>query len=431
MKFGKKDENSTADPKKIKEKKEKGDKDNIEVSEKHVGLRLALFIVAFTVAIVAFSYGVSRVIHRDEGYYDISAEKNQETPMYSVGFHLKYYFTGESAEIRNGIKQLGDVYSQVLLRSYKLLDAKNTYDGYSNIATLNASVGEEVNVGKELYGILADAAEKTHEGVAGTGYNLFAGALFEEWNAILSLEAEEAAEFDPSVNEKTAERIARLAEMTSNPDYFDIEFLDDEKYTVKFTVADEYLDFLRENEYGTCILDPNLLADAYRLRIICSALEENGYKNGYAYTASGLTVSLSEHEGGEYCMYGYNEGYSPEIIASAAVKRGSSASLLRSFPLYDGEIMYYEAGGVHRSPNINAATGENGTENIASSLALDYETGDPVDVLYANLTAFLGGKVPDTSVQTAMTFYDAPFSVVTASDEIKVTGKGVIAGEQR
>lgn len=424
--FGKKVESNPAEPKKAK--KEKRDKDKIEVSEKYVGLRLALFIVAFTVAIVAFSYGVSRIIHRDEGYYDISAGKNQETPMYSVGFHLKYYFTGESAEIRNGIKQLGDVYSQALLRSYKLLDAENIYDGYSNIATLNRSIGEEVNVGKELYEVLADAVEKTREG---KGYNLFAGALFEEWNAILSLEEAEAIEFDPSVNEKTAERIARLAEMTSNLDYFDIEFLDDEKYTVKFTVSDEYLNFLRENEYGTRVLDTNLLADAYRLRIICSTLEENGYKNGYAYTASGLTVSLSEHEGGEYCMYGFNEGYSPEIIASAAVKRGSAASFLRSFPLYDGEIMYYETNGLHRCPNINAITGENGTKNIASSLALDYKTGDPVKVLYENLVDFLGESAETSDIQTAMTFYDAPFSVVTTSDALKVTGKGVIAGEKK
>ena len=46
----------------------------LEVSEKHIGLRIALTAVAFVIAVVAFTYGVTRIGHKDPGYHNIEAK---------------------------------------------------------------------------------------------------------------------------------------------------------------------------------------------------------------------------------------------------------------------------------------------------------------------------------------------------------------------
>lgn len=388
--------------------------ENIVVSEKHVGLRLTLFVIAALIAVLAFSYGVSQLLHRDEGYYDIEIPKNSEFSMYSVGFSVSYYFEGESAEIRSNTKKLEDLTATHLLRAYKLLDNDEEYDGYSNIATLCSNIGEEISVGKELYYILADAYERT---TSGGVYNMFAGSLYDEWQSILTLEEESIPDFDPSNNENSARRIEELAEMTSRLEYFGLEFTSEEKYTVRFTVSDEYLAFLRENEYSERILDLNILADAYKLELVASAFEKAGFKNGYLYTDSGCALSLSEHTGSEYVLYGYGGELAPKELAYVSVTEGSAASMLYSFPLYDGELMYYEINGIHRSPNFDPRTGAN-DPSTASSLAV---SDSLLDTCVANLRVFCGEDAELVAseydgMKIAYTEYDAPQTVHASSD---------------
>lgn len=319
--------------------------DEIRISTSNITLRAIGFVIALVVAVCAFSFGIASIGNKEPGYYEIEASASEQAERYALGFTLNLYLDGESNAIKEQMAQAQEVYSTSLLRAYMLLDVDNTYDGVVNLATLNASLGQTVEVGDELCAILADAWEKTQQG---GGYNLFSGVLVHEWESILTVD--QPLDYDPLTNDNSAQRISALAMETARLTHFDLTA---ENGCVTVRVSEDYLSFLRENEYELCILNTNLLREAYLARIVCDALEQAGFTNGYLVTDSGLTVSLSTHESGKFCLYTH-PGDEAVLAATVDVMGGAVCSTLRSFPLSDGEFRYYSVENygktVHRSP---------------------------------------------------------------------------------
>ena len=325
-----------------------------EIWNKKNIIRAILFAIAFITAITAFTKGVLSLSDNKEGYRTIDASAAQDALLYANDFTFTYNFTGSSRQIRELKGAVREIYSGALLRAYKLLDPKNTYDGYYNLATLNIADGNPVAVGKELYSILEDAYDKT---LADAGFNMFAGALYDYVNSILILE--DPAEFDPENDPETAGHIAALAELAANPEYFSLRFYDDPDFTVSFTVSDEYRRKAAELEAEEPVLNLNLLKDAYMLDIVVNALDEAGYTDGYISSKSGLTYALSEQKGLEYCIYGLN-GNIPAILETLPNKGRTVYSTFKAFGL-GNESLYYtvEKNGrtLYRHPYISALDG--------------------------------------------------------------------------
>lgn len=351
--------------------------DEIRISTSNTTLRAIGFVIALVVAVAAFSFGIASIGNKEPGYYDIEATASESAERYALGFTLTLYFDGESNAIKEQMSRAQEVYSTALLRAYMLLDTDNTYDGVVNLATLNASLGQRVEVGDELLAVLTDAWEKTQQG---RGYHLFAGALVHEWESILTLA--DAVEYDPLRNTDSAARIHSVYERTMQPNVFDLVV---EGNTVCLSVAQDYLAFLNENEYAAAVVDTNLLHDAYLLAIVRDALEAQGFTNGYLVSDSGLTVSLSAHSGnGAYCFYSLI-GDEPTQTATVTMQPGSAASLLRSFPLVEDEFMYYSVGDVHRSSV--AALGNDASATVLQSCLAVHE--DVVQAAYDALAMML------------------------------------------
>lgn len=355
----------------------KRDDEQYTVSTSHVGLRTVAFVLAVVLAVSAFGFGISRIGRKNPGYYEIEAPASEEASFYRNGFTLLYYFEGSSDAIKAEMNTLKDLYTTTLMRSYKLLDTENTYEGFTNLATLNQSAGETVQVSDELFAILEDAERRTREA---KGFSLFAGAMYTEWNSILSLD--DISEFDPACNADMGIRVSELAQKTADLSHFSLT-MDSANRTVSFTVSDEYRRFLEENEYDFHILSTNILTDAYRLELIRNALEQRGFCNGYLYTDSGLTLSLSDHDEGSYAVYALEDG---SVVQCAAVTGGANSanSFLRVFAMRENETMYHYSAdvGQYYHPNF-AADGTFGNA-VASVSATRYD-GDIVSCCYDNL----------------------------------------------
>ena len=260
----------------------------IEVSEKHIGLRIAVTAVALVIAVVAFTLGVVNIGKKTPGYQTIEAKVDAEALTYNNAVLYRYWFEGKSNQIKGGIRSLVLVYSPILSAAYKQLDHQNTYTGQVSIGTINQHPGEVVSVSPELYAILKDAYTKTLDG---RGYNMFAGALYAEWKAIQILDDPE--QFDPVNNDYMADRIHAIAAVVSDLSNFNLEFLDDNTCSVRFSTASAYDDFCRENEITAYALDLNLLKDAYMLSMMGEALVDAGYTLGHLTTPAGLVLNTS------------------------------------------------------------------------------------------------------------------------------------------
>lgn len=278
-----------------------GDDGRIQVSEKHVGLRIVFFVVAVLVAVGAFSYGVSALGAKHSGYQLIEAAADADAPFYNKEISFSYYLEGSSNAIKKSIRGLVDGYTPILAAAYKQLDAQNEYAGAVSIGAINRHLGEEIGVSPQLYDILKDAYSRTLER---RNFNMFAGALFAEWKAVLILD--DPAGFDPLTNGDMAARFADIAAQVSDLDNFSLEFLDDERHIVRFSVSSSYAQFCRDMEIEAGALDLNLLTNAYRLEMIALALEELGLEDGFLLSQDGLARTLNGCKSQGYALYGFD-----------------------------------------------------------------------------------------------------------------------------
>ncbi len=364
------------------------DLDIIEVSDKHVKLRTVIFVISFAVAVIAITFGVTRMGHKDPGFYVITPQADEEAMGYQNGVTFSCYFDGKSGEVKDGIKRAGVVYSQSLSTAYKLLDPKNEYAGFTNLAYLNAHFGEEVTLSEDLYNILTDAWEKTKEE---KGYSMFAGALYAEWEGIRMLS--EPEEYDPLMNEDEAERILKLREETANSACFDLRVMDASAHTVVITVDPAYTALLADLECDAPILDLNILHDAYEMELVRKALEAEGFNRGALVTDSGLTVNLSAQDQGEFALYTLENG-AVSLKERVPAGAGSVLSFFHCFATEKGPGYYSLRAGdtdVYRSPYMPLLTED--PEKVLASWSISRgETagGDIAETVYANVKLWAG-----------------------------------------
>ena len=329
----------------------RNDLGNIEVSDKHVPLRIVGFVLALLLAVGAFSFAVTRLGHKESGYYTVEAAEREALPYYARGITLRYHCTGGSDEIKALLQGLKAAYTEALLQSYELLDAENTYPNLNNLASINEQAGSPVKLEPELFTLLADAWDKTQQN---RGYSMLAGPFYAEWNSVRILE--DAADFDPLLNEDERERLTELAALTADRAAVRLE-LDEATQSVTLQVDETVQRRLKELEYTGPILDLNLLREAYLLQLTAARLEEKGCSDGYLRTDSGLSLALSGLQEGSFCLYGHDGEYAVPA-ATATAKGGQACSLMHVFPYTDAQFGYYtveDAQGIHlRHPYVPA-----------------------------------------------------------------------------
>ena len=338
--------------------------------DKKLVWRLVGFIAAVIVAVYAFTNGVLQLGHKDSGYYDVGLTAEGGAVLFGSGAHLLHYAEGSSSDIRQELSAVQKTFTDALLRAYQLLDAEHTYTGLVNIASLNASPGEKLQVPSALYAVLQDASARM---ARGEGYHLFAGALYREWQTLRYLE--EPQEADPLNDPDEAERLAAITKAVNRPGAIRLEL--SEENAAALIVSPEYAAFAEELEIEGPILDLNLLHDAYLLDMTAAVLQNQGI-TGYLYTDSGCSIWLESGDT-RYTLYGADG-------AAGTVKWPSPSAFCQftAYSLEDNPYGYYRVGDILRHPFI------------------DPVLGAPRDVL---LTAALAGgfrDLPDLAYELAI-----------------------------
>lgn len=261
--------------------------------EKKNIVRLVLFLLAAGFAVWCFTGGVIRLGHRESGYQTISYEDTHGDVLYKSGLTLRYWAEGSSAEIRELTEAVRKTWSDSLYRNLILLDARNEYEGFTNLATVNRQAGTPVTVPEPLAAVLTDALKKTAKN---EGYSLLAGVMYDEWQTLLYLE--DAAEADPSVNPEQARRLQELSTWTAaeNGPTLEIGKTADGTATACLNLPEGYRQLLAEMETKAPTLDLNLMHDAYLMDLVGEDLRRAGYTEGVIYSQSGFCLMLRERE---------------------------------------------------------------------------------------------------------------------------------------
>lgn len=298
-------------------------------------IRIVLFIIFVGLAFYFFVSGVYRLTNQKPGVYALEAATDKEAATYAHGIDVSYYFDGSSNYIKQKKREAEAVYSGALLRMYKLTDSAAEYEGFTNIATINKSIGTDVKVNDELYEILEDAYKKTS---LGESYSIFAGAYYEHWNSILSLDDPTA--FDPLFNPDEASRLEALRMQVTDKTNFKLTFKGDN--TVRLDVSDSYLKYLEESEESATVLDLNLLRQAYMIKYVAKALTDKGFTKGRITTEEGIYIDLGDYGTGGYAPAEITGGQL-RLADPIPVDKGECMTGISALPAGEATDCYYTA----------------------------------------------------------------------------------------
>ena len=362
------------------------------LKDKKILIRLIAFLIALGVAIFAFTNAILSLGRKKPGYYDVGLTAEGSAALYGSGVHFLMYAEGSSSDVRLTLNEAQKEFSDALLYAYKLLDARELYEGVNNLAVLNLADGQPVQVGETLYGVLEDALRRTQ---LGEGYSLFSGMLHHEWTALRYLE--EPQDSDPLRDPKEAALLSDMAAMVSNPSAFMLTLTAPD--TASFSISSDCRAFLEEQEIDAPLLDLNLLHDAYLLEMTAQALKDRGYAAGYLYSESGCSLWLERAGDMRYDLYGLTAN-GPEVIGAMAVPAPAAYCQFTAFPAAEERYGFYtvEADGrmYRRHAYINPATG--GYTDLLMTAGLASGNASLVDLSYA-MAVF--NTLPDQNAVTA------------------------------
>jgi hypothetical protein len=330
-------------------KKKKNDIQEIELSEKHVGLRIALVVVFLLIGLACIAFFLISLLSEEDGWQIISPSGIEISTLESE-FTLSYNLGSGEASATNEKKMLQSDYGSALERAYKIFDIYATYDDVVNLKYINSHFNETVSVSNLLYDAFATVEQSGSRIV-------YLGPIYAEYrNVFGSSDDVNAAISDPTKNEDVAEYVSKVLKFANDPNAVSVELLDNNK--LKLNVSEEYLAFIEEYQIDCCI-DFSWLANAFIVDHVADLLISKGYTHGNISSYDGYIRYLDKNEN-SYSIDVFDLNGSTVYSAALAECKNISAMVFwRKYPLneIDASCYYSYSDGAFVNRYIDAKDG--------------------------------------------------------------------------
>ena len=339
---------------------------DLRVSGKHFKLRLVLTLLFLAIAVAGFTIGITSIGYKEEGFYTLSASSSETSGDYSQGYTATLYFSGKSKEIKNKLSEAEQIYASSLEHTYMIYDDVVEHTGYSSLSVINDNINKDLDVSQELYTLLEDLLAKS---TVSNNYSIYADPLYDYWDGLYSLTANDKESSDPKNNLDAKTRLETIVSYINDENHVKLNLLGNNR--VHLHVSEDYVSFRRDNNMSTSYISMNVLKEAYRLEDLANKLTEAGYTTGYITTKDGALVSLKDHENPVYVLYDREEEQTIRY-AAAQFTSPSSATSLRRFASGDVSldyVPYYKlSDGTIRNSVLNVRTGYGDETYVSSTL---------------------------------------------------------------
>ena len=303
----------------------------IELSEKGVTKRAILAVALLAFGLVLIGYSVYNWLSRDTGWTRIEPTKITAESA-ATDLNLLYELGVSDMASTAEYKAVSALYTELCANAFRIFHADYGYDGVHNPYYINRNIGREIDVYPALY--------RAFEQIEQSGNRfLFAAPFYTEYrNMFTGTQDYLAAELDPYKNEDVAEYFAQLSVFTSSEEHVDLELLGDNK--VKLVVSDEFKAFADENGIDTFI-DFFWAKNAFIVDYIADSLIAEGYVFGSLTSVDGFMRTFDTRDASfTYELIG-RVGENAYKAGKLEYKGKNSIVFLRSFKLYDTDMIYY------------------------------------------------------------------------------------------
>lgn len=304
-------------------KKKKNDIQEIELSEKHVGLRFALVAVLLLIGLACIAFFLISLLSEEDGW-QVVTPSGVEISTLEAEYTLNYNLGSGEASATNEKKALQSDYSGALERAYKIFDIYATYDDVVNLKYINSHFNETLSVSNLLY----DAFEAVEQNGSRM---IYLGPIHAEYrNVFGSSDDVNAAICDPTKNENAAEYVEQVLGFANDPDAVSVELLGNNK--LRLNVSQGYLAFIEEYQIDCCI-DFSWIANAFVVDHVADLLISKGYTHGNISSYDGY-IRYLDRKDNSYTVDVFDLNGSIVYPAALADCKNVSAMVFwRNYPL--------------------------------------------------------------------------------------------------
>lgn len=259
--------------------------EHIELSEEHLGRRVAIVVVLLAAAVIAFAYGVSNFFSDQAGWQTVEASSSQG-PTCGEELALLYELGAEdgSTAAAEG-RALTALYSDVCRRLYQLFHTVEQFEGIANLRDLSLHPNETLTVDAMLYRALETVQRYGDR-------TIYLGPVYARYGDLFFCQDDgQLTDFDPRLSADVAREYETLAAYARDPGAIDLRLLGDNQ--VCLFVSEDYLAFARREGVDQ-FLDFGWLKNAFVVDAVAEALLEQGFTHGVVSSYDGFQRDLDD-----------------------------------------------------------------------------------------------------------------------------------------
>lgn len=362
----------------------------VELSEKHIKLRIVLTALFLLIGVSALVYGVlSFLSGGDGGWQEITASTSGENHC-GGEFVFQYDVGGSGLSVRTEYRQLRDLYTETMIQAYQLFHTQSPFEGVTNLYTINHHPGEVLTVEPVLYEAFQLLEESGRR-------ELYLGPVYVQYNNLFYCQSDEQTlEFDPFVSQEAAAYYQELAAYARDPESVRLELLGENQ--VCLVLSEDYARYAEE-EGIMDFLDFYWLRNAFIIDYVADTLAAQGFTRGVLSSYDGFTRNLDQRG----IDYSYNlfdrQGQVIYPAGTLQYSRPISMVFLRDYPMNSLDAMHYyelESGEI-RFPYVDVRNGLC-RASLHNLVGYSYEESC-AEVLLALLPAYIADNFDASSLQ--------------------------------
>lgn len=215
--------------------------EKVELSEKHLTLRIAALVLLILIAVSSIVYGVVSLFHKEAGWERIEPVTSETSC--ASDFVLLYHLGTTELSPKTESRLVNGVYSQALVKAYQLFTDAESFENVHNIRYLNEHPNETVELEQPLYQALEQVVRSGDRSV-------YLAPVYARYDDLFDCtDDSQTSDFDPLLNQAVAAEYAVLAAFARDPASVDLKLLGENK--VMLSVSEEYLQFQSTEGYET------------------------------------------------------------------------------------------------------------------------------------------------------------------------------------
>lgn len=359
----------------------------VEVSNETPKWKWFLIVGLLAVGVTLIAVALTEMLTTDPGWQTISV--NTQEANCGDEFVFSYYLGAGEESVAVETKRVSGVYTDAAVQAYRLFHGEEGFEGIHNVYYLNNHIGEAVEVDASLYHALSLLKDNRY---------LYLAPIYREYRGMFLCEDDFYAEsYDPVKNSEQGTYFREILYYVNQPEMISLELLGNN--TVRLNVAQEYLNFAKENEIQTFV-DFYWMKNAFIADYLANALLEKGFTKGTISSYDGFTRNLDSSQ--EKYKFNLFHRQDKDIYAAAVMEYQNVSAIvnLRTYPMNNLEKLNYYTwqDGTTTTPYIDVADGISKT--ALSDIVAYSQTAQCGEILAKLMPLYIRERVEEDELAT-------------------------------